>query len=239
MTIHIFRYSQLIDTDRMRTIKAFATATGLSEGDIAGIASKEEEKGGLISQYKSGGIDTIEFRTKLNELIKNKGGIQLADNAFDDCWNAMCTVNSEKLSKLYQFQLEHEGYKIHIIGDTNELQYKYISERIALLEKTPKITYTLSFEEHTLDREELREVAKSIYQDLDIVWHHKETGDSLELLAKHYNSSEESSLVEQDIIDEVFEDSANESSKSHSLVEDTIDVMGGLELSSTNPDSVE
>lgn len=236
MTIHIFRYSQLIDTDRMLTIKAFATATGLSEGDIAGIASKEEEKGGWISQYKSGGIDTIKFRTKLNELIQNKGGIQLADNAFDDCWNAICTVN-----KLYQFQLEHEGYKIHIIGDANELQHKYIniSARIALLEKTPKITYTLSFEEHTLDREELREVAKSIYQDLDIVWHHKETGDSLELLAKHYNSSEESSLVEQDIIDEVFEDSTNESSKSHSLVEDTIDVMGGLELSSTNPDSVE
>ncbi|MCC8483450.1 MAG: hypothetical protein LN561_02660 [Rickettsia endosymbiont of Labidopullus appendiculatus] len=108
MIIHIFRYSQLIDTDRMRTIKAFAEKSGLPEEVIGKIAITEEKKGGLISQYKSGNISTIEFRTELQEVIKNNGGIQLADNVFDNCWNAMCVVNSEKLSELYHLQLKHE-----------------------------------------------------------------------------------------------------------------------------------
>lgn len=61
MTVHMFRYSQLIDTDRMRTIEAFAEKSGLSQEAIGKIALAEEKKGGLFSQYKSGGIDTISY----------------------------------------------------------------------------------------------------------------------------------------------------------------------------------
>lgn len=239
MTIHIFRYSQLIDTDRMRTIKAFAEKSGLPEEVIGKIAITEEKKGGLILQYKSGDISTIEFRTKLQEVIKNNGGIQLADNVFDDCWNAMCIVNPIKFKELHQFQLEHKNCKIHIIGDTNELQHKYIGEQIALLPEKPKIAYTLSFEEHTSDRNDLAELVEKAYSDEEIVPQYIQTEDSLELLVRYYqyaSSSEGSSLEQQDITGKVVEDSTNESSKS--LVEDTIDVMGGLELSS-NPGSVE
>ncbi|MCC8371836.1 MAG: hypothetical protein LN568_03700 [Rickettsia endosymbiont of Pseudomimeciton antennatum] len=78
---------------------------------------------------------------------------------------------------------------------------------------------------------------KKAYPDVEIVWYNTKQENSLEeLLTEYYDSSEESSLVEQDITGKVVEDNTNESSKS--LVEDTIPVMGGLELSS-NHDSIE
>ncbi|MCC8371835.1 MAG: hypothetical protein LN568_03695 [Rickettsia endosymbiont of Pseudomimeciton antennatum] len=156
MTVHIFRYSQLIDTKKMRTIEAFAVASGLSEKDIAGIALEEEtEEDGIISRYKRGKIDDKTFRQELNKAIVQKGGTKLEDDVFDDCWNAMCTVDSSKMSKLHQLQLKHEGCKIHIIGDTNALQYEFIIKKIASLEKKPEIDYTLSFKEYTSNRKAL------------------------------------------------------------------------------------
>lgn len=115
MTIHVFRYSQLVDTNRMGAVEEFVKYSGLSLPDIGGIASATEKGEGIISLYKLGKIDNQAFRKELNDAIVRKGGKPLEDSVFDNCWNAMCTVNSENLSKLYQFQSEHKDCQIHII----------------------------------------------------------------------------------------------------------------------------
>ncbi|WP_425363073.1 hypothetical protein [Candidatus Tisiphia endosymbiont of Hybos culiciformis] len=238
MTIHIFRYSQLIDTDRTLTIKAFAAASKLPVETIAKIALAAEKELGIISRYKCGAIETEIFRQQLNKAILKEKGTSLEDSVFDNCWNAMCTVKSEKLSKLHQIQLENKDCNIHIIGDTNKLQHEFIGKQIALLTEKPEIAYTLSFIECTSDREKLKELAKSIYPDSEIVLHYDKIGDSIDLLHKHY-ANEDAFLLQQDTTDKVDEgNSTDESNKSLDVVEDATVVMGELELSS-NYDSVE
>nr|WP_016926401.1 hypothetical protein [Rickettsia conorii] len=62
----------------------------------------------------------------MNELIQAKNGNPIRDNeVFDQGWNAMCKIEPEKLTEIYNLQQTHK-FHIHIIGNTNELQYNYI-----------------------------------------------------------------------------------------------------------------
>ncbi|HJD54995.1 MAG TPA: hypothetical protein LFW11_06740 [Rickettsia endosymbiont of Proechinophthirus fluctus] len=61
----------------------------------------------------------------MNELIQEKNGNPIRDNeVFDKGWNAMCKIEPEKLTEIYN--LQHRHINIHIIDNTNELQYNYI-----------------------------------------------------------------------------------------------------------------
>ncbi|MCC8406700.1 MAG: hypothetical protein LN560_03685 [Rickettsia endosymbiont of Sceptobius lativentris] len=143
---HVFKYSQVIKTDRMATITQFSEHTTIDPQNVGAIAINEEQGGGIIEQYKAGKITTEEFRTEMNELIESNGGTALSDDTFDKCWNAMCKVEHEKLTELYNLQQKHDFFHIHIVGSTNELQHNYIQEEIQKAPIKPDISYTLSYE---------------------------------------------------------------------------------------------
>ncbi|BBJ31882.1 hypothetical protein RAS_09910 [Rickettsia asiatica] len=49
----------------------------------------------------------------MNELIEKAGGTPITNlETFDKCWNAMCKVEHEKLTELYNLQQTH---KFHIL----------------------------------------------------------------------------------------------------------------------------
>ncbi|AFC71046.1 hypothetical protein [Rickettsia australis] len=70
----------------------------------------------VIDQYKTGKITTEEFRIEMNALIEEAGGRPITNlETFDKCWNAMCTVEPEKLAELYNLQQTY-AFHIHIVG---------------------------------------------------------------------------------------------------------------------------
>ena len=109
---------------------------------VADIAINEEKSNGIIDQYKKGNLTTEEFRNKINKLIESSDGKAITDNKiFDNCWNSMCIVEPENLTKLYNLQEKHNLH-IHVIGGTNELQHNFflaMTEKIEPCNKTRKI----------------------------------------------------------------------------------------------------
>lgn len=139
---------------------------------IKGIAEEGLKETGVIYQYKTGAITTDEFRTKLNNIIVTEGGNKLEDSEFDSCWNAMCQIDKFSLPDNF---MQKDIY-LHVIGDTNELQHKFIQEglRQHLEGANLKISYTLSFEEKSSDQTSLKEAAEQYitanYPDSEIIW---------------------------------------------------------------------
>ncbi|MCC8467216.1 MAG: hypothetical protein LN589_00385 [Rickettsia endosymbiont of Eriopis connexa] len=119
---HVFKYSQVIKTDRMATITQFSEHTTIDPQNVGVIAINEEKDGGGIDQYKTGKINTAEFREKMNDLIEEKNDHPIQNNdIFDKCWNAMCKVEPEKLAELYNLQQKYD-FHIH-----NYRRYKQIT----------------------------------------------------------------------------------------------------------------
>ena len=192
---HVFKYSQVILTKRELAIIKFSEDSGLSIPDIATMAKEEEKPNGVIDQYKTGKITTEEFRTEMNKLIENAGGTPITNlETFDKCWNAMCIVEPEKLTELYNLQQTHK-FHIHIIGNTNELQHNYIQQEIQKAPIKPNISYTLSYERGTLDNNLLAENATAYLKDQNYepVWHTANQNDydqnALDILGKYYDNT--------------------------------------------------
>ena len=122
--------------------------------------AQEEKPNGIIDQYKTGKITTAKFRKKMNELIQEKNGNPIRDNeVFDKGWNAMCKIEPEKLTELYNLQQTHK-FHIHIIGNTNELQHNYIQQKIEKAPNQPTISYTLSYKLGNSGERELKHYTK-------------------------------------------------------------------------------
>ncbi|HJD56250.1 MAG TPA: hypothetical protein LFW21_06525 [Rickettsia endosymbiont of Pyrocoelia pectoralis] len=192
---HVFKYSQIVKTDRMKNIAQFSQHTSLTPPNIGAIAINEEKESGVIDQYKKGTITTEEFRTQLNKLIENAAGKPVTNiETFDNCWNAMCVVESETLAKLHDLQQKHD-FHIHIIAGTNELQHNYIQAKIPKAPQKPSISYTLSYELSTLDKDLLKQNAEQNLkaQDYEPVWHieeqHNYETNALEILGNYYGES--------------------------------------------------
>lgn len=190
---HVFKYSQIILTDRKEAIAKFSDHSGLSMQAVSSIAINEEKSNGVIDQYKTGKITTEEFRNEINELIEKAGGKPITNiEIFNNAWNAMCKVEPEKLTELFNLQQKHD-FHIHIVGGTNELQHNYIQDEITKAPNKPDISYTLSYELGTLDNGKLKHYAENILkaQNYEPVWHMQEQNEyeqnALEILGDYYN----------------------------------------------------
>ncbi|MFP3012330.1 MAG: hypothetical protein ACEY3D_05160 [Rickettsia sp.] len=192
---HVFKYSQVIKTDRIAIITQFSQHSSIEPKNVGTIAINEERDGGIIDQYKTGKITTEEFRIEMNELIEEAGGKPITNlETFDKCWNAMCIVEPEKLAELYNLQQTHK-FHIRIVGGTNELQHNYIQQEIQKASINPDISYTLSYELGTLDKKKLEHYTENVLkaQNYEPVWHTANQNDydqnALEILGKHYDNT--------------------------------------------------
>ncbi|KJV80460.1 hypothetical protein RHORCCE3_1385 [Rickettsia hoogstraalii str. RCCE3] len=179
---HVFKYSQVIKTDRIATITQFSQHSSIDPQNAGTIAINEEKDGGIIDQYKTGKITTEEFRIGMNELIEEAGGKPITNlETFDKCWNAMCIVEPKKLAELYNLQQTHKFHNIQ-----QEIQKASIK---------PDISYTLSYELGTLDKKKLEHYTENVLkaQNYEPVWHTANQNDydqnALDILGKYYDNT--------------------------------------------------
>ncbi|MGX6960699.1 MAG: hypothetical protein ACIPMY_05790 [Rickettsia endosymbiont of Pentastiridius leporinus] len=106
----------------------------------------------------------------------------------------MCVVESETLARLHDLQQKH-NFHVHVIGGTNELQHTFIQQEINKSSEKPEISYTLSYELGTLDKNLLKQNAEQNLkaQDYEPVWHMQEQNNyetnALEILGNYYGES--------------------------------------------------
>lgn len=188
--VHVFAYSQIVETNEPKTVENFAKKTQLSIEAVEILAMQEKKVGGSIYKYMINDISSKEFRSEMNTKIKGIGGSTLDDKTFDCCWNVMCTPQSEAFTKLYKLQDKYQ-FSIHAIGRTNEMQHKYIQNKIKEFNPKPNITYTVSFEAKTLDIGKLEQAAKESWpENCQITFHNEQPQDAVSILMGIYNTQE-------------------------------------------------
>ncbi|MCC8417959.1 MAG: hypothetical protein LN588_05710 [Rickettsia endosymbiont of Bryobia graminum] len=183
--VHVFRYSQVVETDESIAVQKFARESSLPSEIIASIVSEAKNEKGIIAEYKCGRLDDSKFRAGLMSLIEKKDGTNIEDDTtFDACWNSMCVVNPETVKKLYNIQLAYNCY-FHIVGNTNSLQHNFIQNKISEIVPDLKISYTLSFKIGNTKEEKLKDQAiddvEKTYPESESIFYYPADGSNLHL----------------------------------------------------------
>lgn len=168
-TLFLLRYSQLTQSNMMKSVAKFMEKTGMS--DPSQLIKVVSQEGGLpLNQYKPEELDLIKQtgiiylfkigRITEKEFVDNmnqKVGINLDFDTFKECWNSMCTIQPETivfLREIEQLQKQKEDdFGIHIIGNTNSMHAKYIEEQLKQAGIDIKMSRTVSFEVGCFDPE--------------------------------------------------------------------------------------
>lgn len=76
---------------------------------------------GLFDNFELGTISQNEFRKGLNNIFE----VNLSDEVFDNCWNAMIASYPEKNNPFLE-NLKTEGYNLYILSNTNKTHVEYL-----------------------------------------------------------------------------------------------------------------
>lgn len=132
--IIVVSLGQLIQSNQQRAVDAFIeemTKTGkwFPAARVKAALALDHFWHGTIESYKRGDLqDDAEFRSRINDQL----GLNLGDEAFDRCWNAMCEVDDAvktQLAELKELQDKH-GFKLVVVSATNLIQDRFIAEQL-------------------------------------------------------------------------------------------------------------
>ncbi|MEO6903200.1 MAG: HAD family phosphatase [Bacteroidia bacterium] len=113
----------ILNIDYNLTVKAFAQ---LTTSNFDSLFSKAKQTN-LFDLFEKGEITPVEFRKKLRSQLN----CELADEAVDDCWNAL--LLDLPIERLHLLQKLASKHRIFLLSNTNEIHINrfniYLKER--------------------------------------------------------------------------------------------------------------
>ena len=179
--VFLLTLDQLVQSDQSKTTAAFSKVkydqskkfpfftylrTYIDAALDLYVYPRLNENWGIINNFKKGLIDKDQFKDLLCERLD----ISLPNDGFARCWNAMCEISPENLTKIVELVklASEQDFKLCIVSATNSLQFDYIKAQINnklaeaghnSLDQQPNIVFAKSYETGQLSHTALAESA--------------------------------------------------------------------------------